>query len=48
MGNIARKIIPNKTYKNNDGTSNYILSNMSKLKLTQILKITTKKSMSSN
>lgn len=29
MGNIARKIIPNKTYKNNDGTSNYILSSYS-------------------
>ena len=29
MGNIARKIIPNKTYKNNNGTSNYILSSYS-------------------
>ena len=29
MGNIARKIIPNKTYKKNDGTSNYILSSYS-------------------
>ena len=29
MGNIARKIIPNKTYKNNDGTSNYIISSYS-------------------
>ena len=28
-GNIARKIIPNKTYKKNDGTSNYILSSYS-------------------
>ena len=29
IGNIARKIIPNKTYKKNDGTSNYILSSYS-------------------
>ncbi len=32
IGNIARKIIPNKTYKKNDGTSNYILSSYSSKK----------------